>query len=123
MKRSKRKSSVSELLDLKKKLGTLLIILICSSCGSLPSKPSIDLCAHDQPKGLVYCVNNQTGDDSTLDINDTDKYIMLSPEDWGLTLRYIRLLEQRLRNSSQKNSAMVANELRKIIVTGENLLY
>lgn len=38
----------------------------------------------------VYCNNNQTGEDSTLNIEDTNKYIMLSPDDWGTILRYLR---------------------------------
>ena len=122
MNRLRKELSNSDRQGLKKRLGTLLIILTCSSCGSLPSKPSIDLCAHDQPSRAVYCVNNQTGNDTTLDIEDTDRYIMLSPEDWGLTLRYIRILEQRVRNKDS-SSTMVADELNKIITVGESLLY
>lgn len=123
MLRSKKKSRFLENLKQKKRLGLLFATLICSSCGSLPAKPKIDLCAHDQPRGQVYCVNNQTNQDTTLNIEDTDKYIMLSPEHWGLTLKYIRILEQRLRRSTQKNSSDVADEVKKIIVVGESLLY
>lgn len=123
MRKSRKKLKGLERLGLKKKLGTLLIILICSSCGSLPRKPSIDLCVHNEPSGDVFCVNNQTSQDTTIRIEDTDRYIMMSPEHWGLTLRYIRILEQRLRGSNSKNSTFVADEVQKIITTGESLLY
>jgi hypothetical protein len=104
------------------KLGLLCASLIFSSCGRLPVKPSIDLCAHDAPEMKVYCVNNQTNEDYVLDISETDRYIMMSSNHWGLTLRYIRILEQRIRSSKQKNSTFVANEVRKVITVGESLL-
>lgn len=38
----------------------------------------------------VYCNNNQTGEDSALNIEDTNKYLMLSPDDWGTILLYLK---------------------------------
>ena len=90
------------------KLGLLFVGLISSSCGSLPKKPSIDLCSHDEPTGMVYCVNNQTDATTDLEIGATDKYIMMSPEHWGLTVLYIRELEKKAKGK-------VKSEIRKII--------
>lgn len=64
----------------------------------------------------VYCSNNQSGNEYDLPINDTDKYIMLSPDDWGKVLEYIRLLEQRIRNRDSKK------ELNKILNTSQRLV-
>jgi hypothetical protein len=101
----------------------LLGIFLFSSCGSLPRKPSIDICSHDAPSFEVECYNNQTGNFKTIPIEKTDKFIMFSPDDWGLVLLYIGKLERRLR-SNKKNGVeqLIAIELEKIKSTSD-LLY
>ena len=107
----------------KKRFARQSAILIFSfllvSCGSLPQKPAIVICAHDAPKYLVYCENIQGGS-STLNIEDTDRYVMFSPDNWGLILGYIRALERYTRsNKSQKQN--IADELRKTIKADSRL--
>ncbi len=98
---------------LKKFVGLFVILTFSVSCGSgVPKKPSIDLCGYDLQTDLAYCNNNQTSREFELERNELDNYIMMSPEHWGLTLTYIRLLEGRLRSKSTKR------ELRKFRKSG-----
>jgi hypothetical protein len=55
---------------------------------------------------------------------DTDKYIMFSPDDYGLILLYIKKLEKKLRGSNNKSSMEynISLELKKIIKTSERLI-
>jgi len=64
----------------------------------------------------VYCSNNQTSNEYNLHITETDRYIMLAPDDWGEVLEYIRLLEKRIKNKSTKK------ELNKILNTSQRLV-
>lgn len=96
---------------LKRKCVKLLLICTFSvSCGSMPQKPQIELCAHDQPNSEVECVDNQTGQARTLRIGETDKYIMVSPDNWGLILFYIDQLKRRIRNKNVKTELFKIKE-------------
>lgn len=110
---------------LKLKLNCVMLLgtFLFSSCGSLPVKPKIEICAHDQVNLEVECYDNQTQDYRTLPIETTDKYIMFSPDDWGLVLLYIEKLRGRLGSSKSNNDIekIISRELKKIIETS-NLL-
>lgn len=97
---------------LKKKFALLLMIFLCS-CGSIPKRPQLEICAHDEINKEVECYDNQTDQARTLSISETDKYIMFSPDDWGLVLFYIGQLERRIKSKNIKT------ELKKIIKTSE----
>lgn len=87
---------------LKMKFVLLSGIFLFSSCGSLPKKPLIEICAHNENVSEVECFDNQTQTNRTLRIDETDRYIMFSPDDWGLILLYLRKLEKRIRNKKVK---------------------
>lgn len=106
-----------------KKFAIVLGTLIFNSCGTtLPKTPSVDICAHDELTQSVVCVNNQTDEDYILHINETDKYIMYSPEHWGLVLEYIKLLERRLSSNKGKYEKIVSRELKKVILTSNRVM-
>lgn len=112
------KTSSKKLMNLSrcirpKRLGLLLGIFFLSSCAGLPTQPDITLCVHDEPRMSVYCSNNQTGEDSTLHINETNKYIMLSPDDWGTVLRYLR------RGVKYK---IFRKEIRKVLKSNDKIM-
>ena len=112
------KTSSKKLISLSKyirpkRLGLLLGIFFLSSCAGLSRQPDITLCVHDQPRMAVYCNNNQTGEDSTLNIEDTNKYIMLSPDDWGTILRYLR------RGVKYK---VFRKEIRKVLKSNDKIM-
>lgn len=107
--------------NLKRISVALFATLMFSSCGSLPKRPSIDICAHDEPQHLVYCENNQGGPSKTFSTEETDRWIMLNPEHWGIVLQYIRELEAYIRRNKSKDQH-VADELNKVIKTSEKLL-
>ena len=99
-------------------------IFLFNSCGSLPAKPKVEICAHDQVNQEAECYDNQTSEYRTLPIGETDKYIMFSADDWGLVLLYIGKLERKLRGSNNKSSSVekiIARELKKIIETSKLL--
>lgn len=100
---------------LKKSFVLLLGICLFSSCGGLPSKPQIELCAHDEPLAEVECYDNQTGQYRTIPIGETDRYIMMSADDWSLVLLYIDRLSRRV------GSRKVRRELKKIIDTNAKI--
>ena len=102
---------------LKKKFALLLGIFLFSSCANLPKKPQIELCAHDEVLQEAECYDSQTGSYRTIQIADTDKYIMTSPEDWALILLYVDRLERKIRRKSRKASI----ELKKILKIGKKL--
>lgn len=97
----------------------LLSGIFLSSCGSLPAKPKIEICNHDKPNLQAECYDNQTGEYRSIPIESTNKYIMFSPDDWGLVLLYVDKLERRLRGKANKSKIdfLVANELKKILET------
>jgi len=102
--------------NLKKSCVLLLGIFTFSSCGSLgnlPKKPQVEICAHDVPNAQSECYDSQTEEYRSLPINDTDRYIMYSPDDWGLILLYIEKLERVIKNKKVKK------ELRKILNTSK----
>lgn len=98
---------------LKKNYVLLLTILLFSSCGSLPSNPKVEICAHDEPVAEAECFDNQNNEYRTLPMSETNRYIMFSPDDWGLILFYIDQLERRIRSKKTKI------ELIKIIDTSK----
>lgn len=106
-----------------KKLLIICVTLIFSSCAhKLPTKPIIDLCSHNMPNGTVPCVNNQTGESYVIRIEDTDKYIMLSPDDWAKILFYIRSYTSSsylIQNTTHEKT--VKRELVKLLNASYNL--
>lgn len=80
----------------------LSVGFVFSSCGSLPKKPQIELCAHNQAHGSVECFDNQSGEFSSYSINETNSWVMMKPDDWGLVILYIDKLRQRTRNKKVK---------------------
>lgn len=106
---------------LKTKFVALSAVLIFSSCAGLPQKPSIDICAHDQPERLVYCENNQGGPSKTYSTEETDRWIMFKPEHWGLVIQYIRELETYIRRNKSHNQ-QIAEELRGVIKASERVM-
>ena len=106
---------------MKTKLLIISTILIFSSCGSLPKKPSIDLCSNIVSTQRVPCVNNQSRDSYILDYNETDKYLMLSPDHWGLILKYIRKLENRAGFKKEARKILKANKKLNVLKSLETL--
>ena len=106
------------------KRSLLIFAILClSSCGSVPRKPVIDLCAHNEPSGKVPCVNNQTNEVEIYDINQTDKWIMLKPDDWAQILYLIRKYTRSgfNVNNNQNAERIVKRELRKFIKANRTL--
>ncbi len=99
---------------LKKKFVVLSVIFLFSSCAGV-KKPLIEICSHDQPAYEVECFDNQNQTHRTLDIKETDKYIMFSPNDWGLILEYLGKLERKVKVKKVKK------ELKKIFKTNSVL--
>jgi hypothetical protein len=83
------------------------------SCGTAPL--NIDLCSHDQPVGKAYCVNTISQEDSTIEIDETDKWIMISPDDWGDILIRLRILESRTKGTTQKEFTNILNANKALI--------
>lgn len=94
---------------LQRKLKQLFVALICSSCAGVPTKPVIDLCANDLDLGQVHCVNNQTQESRSIPWYETDRFIMLSPEDWGDILIYIRALEKNKKTKIEAKKILKAS--------------
>lgn len=107
--------------NLKRISVALFGTLIFSSCGSLPKRPSIDICAHDVPERLVYCENNQGGPSKTYSTEETDRWIMFNPDHWGLVIQYIRQLEAHIRQNKSQDQE-IADELRKVIEASGRLM-
>lgn len=100
---------------LKKYVALFVILIFNVSCGRLPDKPSIDLCVYDFQTDMAFCANNQTGNEFDLTRGQIDNYVAISPDDWGKTLAYIRLLEGRVNRS-------VKRELQKVRFTSTKLI-
>lgn len=92
----------------KMKFVLLFAIFLFSACGSLPKKPKVEICAHDEPALEAECFDNQNQQYRSIPIRETNRYIMFSPDDWGLILLYIDRLERSIRSKSVKT------ELKKI---------
>lgn len=75
-------------------------MILLPSCALKPL--NINLCSHDQTVGKAYCVNSINQEESEVDISDTDRWLMVSPEDWGEILIRLRILEGRTKGSLQK---------------------
>ena len=91
----------------------LLFAILFHSCGTAPL--NINLCSHDQPAGKAYCVNTINQEDSTQDISETDRWIMMSPEDWGQVVIRLRILESRTKGSLQKEFTNILNADKALI--------
>jgi len=63
----------------------------------------------------VECFDNQTQEYRSIPINQTDRYIMTSPDDWGLILLYIDRLQRKIRRGNLKR------ELNKILKTDRKI--
>jgi hypothetical protein len=109
-----------------RKLLKLCAILIFSSCAHrVPTKPSIDICAHNLAAQQVPCVNNQTDAVKILGIDETDRFIMFHPDDWGKILLYIRVytgdfkatkvVARTKKLSIRQAERLAKRELRKIL--------
>jgi len=104
------------MLKLKKNCVLLLGIFLFSSCGTignLPKKPKIEICAHDNANQVAECFDNQNQEYRSIPIEETDRFIMFSSEDWGFVLLYIDRIERRFRGKK------LGIELKKIIETSK----
>lgn len=72
----------------------IVIILVFSSCGRLPQKPSIDACAIITEENVGYCINNLTGEEYDLQLQDMNKFTCFSPDHYGLLMLYVKLLQR-----------------------------
>ena len=109
-----------------KMIYVVLLVILSSSCASnLPQKPEVDLCAHWLEDSTAQCVNNQTDEYFEIPMYQTDKWIMMSPEHWGLVLLYIKELEEAASDydsfTGGRESAILSRELRKVLRTDHNL--
>lgn len=107
------------MLKLKKKYALLLgIFLFSVSCGSLPRNPKVEICAHIYPANQAECFDNQSQEYRTLELSQTDRYIMFSPDDWGLILLYVDALERRVRNKGVRKELRKIRETSNLLTTG-----
>lgn len=72
----------------------IVIILVFSSCGRLPQKPSIDACAIITEENVGYCINNLTGEEYDLQLQDMNKFTCFSPDHYGLLMLYVKMLQR-----------------------------
>ena len=72
----------------------IVIILVFSSCGRLPQKPSIDACAIITEENVSYCINNLTGEEYDIQLQEMNKFTCFSPDDYGLLMLYVKLLQR-----------------------------
>ena len=89
--------------ELKKSYALLCAIFLFSSCGSLPKKPLVEICANDVINNEVECYDNQSQSHRTLNYSETDRYIMFSSVDWGLILLYIDRLKRAIKSKRVKS--------------------
>ena len=74
---------------------TTLLLLV--ACASMPDVPDIDLCIMDFPREQVICqgfVDHSRKKD--ISIEEADRYLMVSPEDWGRLRDYVGDLQDEL---------------------------
>ena len=105
-----------------KTLGMLILILLVSSCGSKQlEKPVVSDCRIILEAGVAFCIENQTGRQYDVDLNQLDKWVAFSPEDWSKILIYVKLLERRVQGLKIKKShkRLISNELNKFIIMDE----
>ena len=77
-----------------KKLLIISLILL-SSCASLPPMPKGDLCTHYYQEGILLCSRIADGKDTmNIPIDETDKYIMISPKTWENIMNYIGKIKE-----------------------------
>lgn len=78
-----------------KKLIKITFLFSLVSCGSgVPKRPSIDACKVIMQERIVYCVNNITKDDYEISLDDIDRYVAFSEDDYQQLLLYIKLLQR-----------------------------
>ena len=82
---------------LKKYATLIVIILVSSSCGTSPEKPTnIWDCRIIAAESVAFCINNTTLEEKDIPILSMDKYVAFSNEDWSRILIYIKLLERNV---------------------------
>lgn len=84
-----------------KLLIAFVILNFSISCGRLPTRPNYSICTHSVELDVVLCVDDNNSS-YELRVDQTDKYIMFSPDDWGAILIYIKLIEQRSPKRAKK---------------------
>ena len=82
----------------------LMILAIFSSCGSIPAPPSIELCTLDIKNDVAYCAKTKRSKKKLKTrravekpIDQLEKYVAVSPDDWGRVVKYIKLLKKALK--------------------------
>jgi len=85
-------------------LGLGMVILMftgCSTLGSKPPPPKGEFCAHNQPEKIAQCADMGNGHATpAVPIDQTDRWIMFSPETWENIQNYIDALKRALDNQS-----------------------
>lgn len=85
-------------------LGLGMVILMftgCSTLGSKPPPPKGQFCAHNQPEKIAQCADLQNGHATpAVPIDQTDRWIMFSPETWENIQNYIDALKRAIDNQS-----------------------
>lgn len=99
-----------------KKFAIFIATLLVSSCGTgLPEKPSISDCRVILDEAVAFCINNQSGQEYDIPLSATDRWVLMSPNDWSELLIYVKLLENNIRRKSHKDT--LNRELNKLLET------
>jgi len=93
------------------RLITLLVTLAICSCGNRFDKPPrIEICSLDPNNGVAYCSMTRRAKKkpvklkraSIKPISEMNKYIAVSPTDWGIVVKYIKKLKSQVKRELKK---------------------
>ena len=82
------------MLRLQNRLKTLIVIILVSSCQSVKKPQNIWDCRIIIETFSALCINNTSHEEKEISINDMNKYVAFSNDDWGRVLTYIKQLEE-----------------------------
>jgi len=73
------------------------LLSLLAACSSLPERPEVDICTVDIEHGQMHCCPASEDEENyscySLDLDDTDKYVATSPDDWAKIQLYIQKLQ------------------------------
>lgn len=79
---------------------TLLSLIFTSSCASVPKPPDFYLYMHDQPRAQALCSDSDAKPCPAVPMEQTDKWLMLTPEAWQALNNYLDLLVCKLKGGT-----------------------
>lgn len=76
--------------------------MLITGCSQLPERPGIWLCTIRLEDSILVCSNTEVQDSKNISIEEANRFIAISPDDWKKVSFYIKDLKNIIEKQCRK---------------------